>query len=204
VVKANSLIFHFSGAKSSAVLHKAKSLNAICASLHPVKSFADFKVAINTFENTYCGIEGDDIACEILKKLIGQIGGHYFDVQSDRKLTYHAASVFACNYLNALQELSIQAFQYSGINRELAMKILEPIVNETSKNIFTLGTANSLTGPIARGDHKLVVEQYAATAEWNSDAAEIYRLLGKVSTDLSDQKGTSERANVEQIRKLLK
>jgi len=204
VVKTNTLIFHFSGAKSSQVLNEAKSFNAICASLHPVKSFADPKVAIKTFENTYCGIEGDNHACEILKQLIDSISSHWFKVQSDKKLTYHAASVFACNYLNALQELSIQAYEHSGINRELAMNILEPIVKETSNNIFKLGTADSLTGPIARGDHKLVAQQYAAVADWNSDAAEIYRLLGKISTELSEQKGASQKVNLEQLRKLFK
>lgn len=203
VVKENTTVFHFSGAKSSAVLDKAKQLGANCASLHPVKSFADPRDSINTFSNTYCGLEGDKDACDILSKLIKTIGGHSFNVKTDKKLIYHAASVFACNYLTVLQELSINAFQHSGVERELAMKILEPIVKETSSNIFKLGTADALTGPIARGDHQLVTKQLEGVLAWDNDAAEVYRLLGKLSVELSDLKGASEKEKLALLRKLL-
>ena len=202
VVKENTIVFHFSGAKSSAVLDKAKALGAKCASLHPVKSFADPGLAIKSFVNTYCGLEGDKAACDVLEKLIEDISGHCFKVDSENKLTYHAASVFACNYLVALQELSIRAFEKSGVERELAMKILEPIVKETTHNVFKLGTANALTGPIARGDHQLISEQFDAIKHWDKDAADVYRLLGKLSVELSDDKGMSEKSALTDIDNL--
>lgn len=204
IIQTNNIVFHFSGAKSAKVLDKAKAHGAQCASLHPVKSFANPAMAITTFKNTYCGIEGDKVACGILEKLIHSIGGSCFNVDSDKKLIYHAASVFACNYMTALQELSIQAFEHSGIDREIAMKILEPIVKETAENIFKLGTANALTGPIARGDQQLVEKQLAAITKWNTDASHIYQLLGKVSVELSDEKGTSDKSDLESIRRFLK
>jgi len=202
VVQSNNIVFHFSGAKSSTVLGKAKALGTKCASLHPVKSFPNPATAINTFANTYCGLEGDEEACNVLENLIENIGGHCFKVDSDSKLTYHAANVFACNYLVALQELSVRAFEQSGVERELAIKILEPIVKETTQNIFQLGTAKALTGPIARGDHQLVAEQYAAVKDWDEDAADVYRLLGKLSVDISDEKGISEKSDLASIRDL--
>lgn len=200
ILQAGNIVFHFSGAKSSTLLHKAKDQGVHCASLHPVKSFANPATAITTFAETYCGLEGDEIACNTLEKLIQAIDGHCFAVDGDKKLTYHAASVFACNYMVALQELSIKALEKSGVNRKLAMKILEPIVKETADNIFTLGTAKALTGPIARGDHSLVSEQFAAVKEWDSDASEIYRLLGKLGIDLSDEKDSSDKSDLEKIR----
>ena len=102
----------------------------------------------------------------------------------------------------ALQELSIRAFEQSGVERELAMKILEPIVKETTDNIFQLGTAKALTGPIARGDDKLVVDQFKAVSAWDKDAANIYRLLGKLSVELSTQKGVSDKTDLTSIQKL--
>lgn len=204
LVENNTIVFHFSGAKSSEALDKAKALGVNCASLHPVKSFANPATAINTFADTYCGLEGDAKAIEVLEKLIEDISGHCFKVNGDKKLTYHAASVFACNFLVALQELSIRAFEQSGVERELAMKILEPIIKETTENIFQMGTAKALTGPIARGDYKLVADQLQAVKDWNQDAADIYRLLGKLSVDLSDQKDVSDKANLDTLRKLLK
>ena len=201
-VTATSIVFHFSGAKSSSALYKAKAIGAKCASLHPVKSFAKAELAINTFADTYCGLEGDEAACNVIEKLVEDIGGNCFQVDSNKKLTYHAASVFSCNYLVALQELSIRAFEHSGIERELAMKILEPIVKETTNNIFELGTANALTGPIARGDFKLVDAQFAAVKEWDKDAADTYRLLGKLSVNLSDEKNRSDKDELANISDL--
>lgn len=203
IIKPNNIVFHFSGSKSSSHINKAKAFSAHCASLHPVKSFANPTDAIQNFAGTYCGIEGDAFACDMLKKLVESIDGNHFNVSSDKKLSYHAASVFACNYLVTLQELSMRALEHSGVQRELAMKILEPIVKETSDNIFKLGSANALTGPIARGDHQLVKEQYHAVKDWNTDAAEIYRLLGKLSIGLSDQKGACEKKKIDKLEELL-
>ncbi len=202
VIQDSNIVFHFSGAKSSTILHKAKSQGAYCASLHPVKSFAKPVSAISTFSNTYCGLEGDAEACSVLKKLTEAIGGNSFEVDSDKKMVYHAASVFACNYLAALQDLSIKAFEASGIEHDLAIKILEPIVYETADNIFKLGTAKALTGPIARGDHQLVAEQYAAVKDWDENAADIYRSLGKLSVGLSVKKGAAEKPDLVIIKNL--
>lgn len=202
VIQSNTTVFHFSGAKNSTVLAEVKNFGGQCASLHPVKSFADPKTAIQTFVNTYCGLEGDKEACEILTELISNIEGSCFTVVGDKKLTYHAASVFACNYMVALQELSLQAYEYSGIDRELGMKILEPLVNETTQNIFNIGTSKALTGPIARGDNKLVKDQFLAMKEWDADAAELYRLLGKLSIKLSEDKNVKQKIDLKEIKQL--
>lgn len=204
VVNESTIIFHFSGAKSSEVLLKPNVHTAKCASLHPVRSFSNPVNDIKNFTDTYCGLEGDKVACETLEKLIQSIGGNCFKVDSDKKMTYHAASVFACNYLVALQELSINTFEHSGVDRELAMKILEPIVKQTTDNIFQHGTVKSLTGPIARGDHKLVTEQFNEVKEWSSDASEVYRLLGKLTTNLSDEKAIAIGSDIEKIKEVFK
>ena len=177
------------------------------ASLHPVKSFSNPKEAINSFSNTYCGFEGDEQAVIVLKKWAESIGGVCFDIDAGdggkNKLIYHAASVVACNYLVALQELSINAFAQSGVDRELAMKILEPIVKGTADNIFAMGTANALTGPVARGDHQVVAKQLQAVDDWDSTAGAIYKLLGGISADLSEKQGSASKENLQKIREIL-
>ena len=101
VVKKGNIVFHCSGSKSSTVLDKAKESGALIASLHPVKSFANPETAINSFQDTYCGFEGDVEALLVLKEWVNAIGGITFDIDADKKLLYHAASVFACNYVVA-------------------------------------------------------------------------------------------------------
>ncbi len=208
IVKTGNIVFHCSGSKPSSIIRAPKWRGVFTASLHPVKSFASPKQAINSFSNTYCGFEGDQKAVAVLKKWAASIGGVGFDIDAGQdgknKLIYHAASVIACNYLVALQELSINAFAQSGVDRELAMKILEPIVTGTADNIFSLGTENALTGPIARGDHQVVANQLQAIEDWDSSAGEIYKLLGGISADLSEKQGSATQESLTKIRNVLK
>jgi len=203
VVNTGNIIFHSSGSKSSAVLDKAKKPGALIASLHPVKSFANPATAINSFQHTYCGLEGDKKAVEVLTEWVEAIGGIPFGIDADNKMLYHAASVFACNYLVALEELSLKAFEQSGVERELAMKILEPIVKETADNIFTMGTANALTGPIARGDFQVVAEQLKEVEAWDKSAGQLYKRLGEICAELSEQQGSATKSSIDKIKKRL-
>ena len=203
VISKGNIIFHCSGSKSSVVLDKAKELGALIASLHPVMSFANPATAINSFEHTYCGLEGDKEAVEVLTEWVEAIGGIPFDIDADKKMLYHAASVFACNYLVALEELSLKAFAQSGVERELAMKILEPIVKGTADNIFTLETTNALTGPIARGDFQVVADQLKVVQAWDKDAAQLYKRLGEICVELAEQQGSATKTSLEKIKKRL-
>ena len=219
VVRAENIVFHCSGSKPSSIIlssivnpsiekSTSKWGGVHTASIHPVKSFSSPSEAIYSFSNTYCGFEGDEKAVSVLKTWVEAIGGNCFGIDAGHdgknKLIYHAASVIACNYLVALQELSINAFAQSGVDREMAMKILEPIVKGTADNIFSMGTANALTGPIARGDHQVVAKQLQAVNDWDSSAGDIYKLLGEISADLSEKQGSATLENLTKIREILK
>ncbi len=185
-------MFHCSGALTAQeVLAPAPRLHI--ASIHPIKSFADPLQSVHNFAGTYCGMEGDKEALTRLIPLFESIGAQLFTIKPEAKTLYHSASVIACNYLVALQELSIQTYAQAGVEREQAMQILRPIVQNTTENIFQLGTQNALTGPIARGDNQTVEKQLTALKSWDTDYAEIYRLLGKVATQIvpddADQAG---------------
>ncbi len=195
------IIFHCSGALTAAeALASARATGLSTASIHPIKSFADPQQAVHSFTGTYCGMEGDVSALEQLAPLFTAIGAQLFPVRAEAKTLYHAASVIACNYLVALQELSLQTYARAGVEREQAMKILQPIVQQTTENIFRVGTQDALTGPLARGDSRTVARQLAAMQAWNGDYAEIYRLLGQVAMQIvpkdADPAGLAEIGEV--------
>lgn len=178
LIRTGDIVFHCSGAIASAILQPVKEQGAYIASVHPVKSFAQPSQAILSFQPTYCGIEGDAEALAVLEPLFTHIGGIIFNIIAEQKTLYHAASVFACNYLVALQAISLRTFARAGIDAHLALNILQPIVQETVTTIFKLGPTKALTGPIARGDAAVVAKQLAALATQAPADAEIYRLLG--------------------------
>lgn len=185
IFSGQEIVFHCSGALTAQeVLAPAQAPGLHIASIHPIKSFADPQQSVRSFSGTPCGMEGDEEALRQLIPLFESIGAQLFTIKAETKTLYHAASVIACNYLVALQELSIQTYEQAGVGREQAMRILQPIVQDTAENIFTLGTQAALTGPIARGDVRTVTKQLSTLQDWQTDYAEIYRLLGKVTTQL--------------------
>ena len=76
---------------------------------------------------------------------------------------------------------------------------MEPLVRETIDNVFRLGTASALTGPIARGDHALVERQVAALQAWNGDVAGLYRDLGRIAVELAQAQGGADPAALASI-----
>ncbi|PWQ96564.1 Rossmann-like and DUF2520 domain-containing protein [Leucothrix pacifica] len=199
LIQPGNSVFHCSGAQSSQLLHACQSQGALIASIHPIKSFADITLAAQSFSGTYCGVEGDEAALATLSPLFTETGAKLLPILAEHKTLYHAASVIACNYLVALEELSIQAFEQAGIERQQALAILQPIVTGTVENIFNLGTVTALTGPISRGDHSVVTKQLAAMEDWNPDYATVYRQLAKIAVPLSQQQGNASAASLREI-----
>ena len=204
LLQPGSVVFHCSGSMPSDVLQSVKQQGAAIASVHPVKSFANPKASLKTFAGTFCGVEGDDEALNVLRPAFESIGATTFAVNPEFKTLSHAASVMVCNYLTALLEVGIQAYAKAGLERDMAMQVMQPIVQGTADNIFSLGTTEALTGPIARGDDDVVARQLDALGDWNPDYADLYRDLGRVALELSRQQGTASEASLAALVELLK
>ena len=111
--------------------------------------------------------------------------------------------MIACNYLVTLEELSLQTFEAAGIGRETALQILAPILRGTVENILALGPAEALTGPIARGDTRVIDGHIKSLEQWNPEVAALYRRLGLVTADLSEKQGNASPSSLAAIRELL-
>lgn len=203
LIRPGSVVCHLSGALPSAALAAVRGVGGEVASVHPVKSFADPFDSISDFAGTWCGIEGDAPAVALLSEVFSAIGGRIFAVDPGFKSVYHAGSVLVCNYLTALIEVGVRAYEKGGLPRETALQVMEPLVRGTLDNIFRVGTERSLTGPIARGDAAVVSGQLAALDSWDGEIAGIYRALGRVALELSRQRGAASAEDLAAIEKLL-
>jgi predicted short-subunit dehydrogenase-like oxidoreductase (DUF2520 family) len=173
------------------------------ASVHPLKSFADPALAARTFRGTYCAAEGDAVALAVLKRAFESAGAKVANIDPAFKIIYHAASVIVCNYLAALMEAGLRSYEKSGLDRDNALRMMEPLVRETVDNVFRLGPASALTGPIARGDHALVERQSAALAAWDGNIADLYRDLGRIAVELAQLQGKADPAALATIMSAL-
>lgn len=182
---ADSIVFHCSGALSSTELASAARCGAAVASVHPLASFAEPDKMLTRFAGTFCGIEGDARALEFLGSAFTAIGGRVVAVTTESKIVYHAGAVFASNYLVAALESSLQVFEHAGIPRETALAMIEPLAKGVLDNVFNVGTARALTGPVARGDTALVKKQYAALLARSAPLGELYRQLALAAARLA-------------------
>ncbi len=188
LINAGTIVFHCSGALPSDTLQAASQCGAHVASIHPVRSFAGTEHAVTTFDGTYCGIEGNDQALKILAPAFIAIGAQLVPIKAECKSLYHSAAVFASNYLVTLLDVAVEAYAKSGIPRDVALKLMEPLVRGTVDNVFRLGPTNALTGPIARGDIATVLRQYRAIKAWDKQYGFLYKQLGKITSYIAARK----------------
>jgi predicted short-subunit dehydrogenase-like oxidoreductase (DUF2520 family) len=194
LLRSSNIVFHCSGSMSSVDLAAAAALGAGVASVHPLKTFADPGEAVRTFEGTHCAAEGSSDALEVLAPAFECIGGRVSRIDASAKTLYHAASVIVCNYLTALIEAGLRCYERAGIPRETATTMIEPIVRQTVHNVFRLGTAGALTGPIVRGDDGVVLHHLAALRSSDPRVAALYRELGAIALDLGREQGVEAEA----------
>jgi predicted short-subunit dehydrogenase-like oxidoreductase (DUF2520 family) len=188
LIRNGDVAFHASGAQASEVLAPLRARGAVIASIHPLKTFADPARAVDTFTGTPCAAEGDAAALAVLQPAFGRIGATVFPFDAARKTEYHAAGVLASNDLVALLEAALRCYARAGFSRDDALRLMEPLVRETVDNVFRLGPAAALTGPVARGDAAVVARQRAALAADPALAA-VYRDLGRIALELAREQG---------------
>lgn len=173
-----AVVFHCSGALPSTILQSVKKSGVFVASVHPIKSFASSQAAEASFTGTWCGIEGEAEALDVLRPAFDAIGGRTVDIRTEDKLIYHAAAVFASNYLVTLLDVALHAYVKAGIPEQVARELITPLVQGTLDNVVRNGPQQALTGPIARGDCKTVEHQYRALSAWNKNYSRLYSQLG--------------------------
>lgn len=173
----DAIVFHCSGALPSSHLSAASAAGAHVASVHPIRSFADPVAVAAQFGGTFCGVEGDAAALAVLTPALTAIGARPVPIDAAAKTVYHAAAVFASNYLVTVLDAALRAYQAAGIPEPLAREMAQPLASEAMANVFRLGAAAALSGPIARGDLATVERQRRAVTAWDAPTGELYNAL---------------------------
>jgi predicted short-subunit dehydrogenase-like oxidoreductase (DUF2520 family) len=180
-----AVVFHCSGAKGSSELAQAAAAGAHTASVHPIRSFADPDAVAAHFAGTFCGIEGEATALALLTPAFEAIGARLVPIDAAAKTVYHAASVFASNYLVTVLDAALRAYEAAGIPADVARELARPLATETLANVLRLGAGGALSGPIARGDMATVARQQAAVTAWDASTGQLYADLADATRALA-------------------
>lgn len=182
-----ALVFHASGALAATELAPLQARGWSCASAHCILSFADPATAQQQFRGTVCALEGDTAATQRLKPLLTALGAQCFALATEHKLIYHAAAVWATNFLPVLQAQAEALWRHSGLPAELLPGLRERLLRHAVDNLLALGPAGALTGPAARGDSALVERQGQAIQALDADAGAAYAALSALASRLARQ-----------------
>lgn len=188
------IMLHCSGTMSGFVL--PCSPNLLRGSFHPLQSFASAGV---DFAGIYIAMDGDNEAVNFMRELCKVLDTKPLAIPPAERPLYHAAAVFASNYLVSVLSIAESLFSKWADNEADARAAFMPLVNGTIANFVNLGAPKALTGPIARGDNHTLQHHLQALPE---DYLDIYKQLGLFTLTLANKNLTDEQ--IAQIKRILK
>jgi predicted short-subunit dehydrogenase-like oxidoreductase (DUF2520 family) len=181
------LVFHCSGALGSEVLEPLRQKGWHCASVHVMLSFATPALAVQQLPGSACALEGDTLALPQLQALMHSLGAVCFEIEARNKMLYHAAAVWATNFMPVLQHTAEQLWQQAGVPPELILK-LRNLLPLGVDNILRLGPQGALTGPASRGDTALVQAQTQRLSDIDPVMSEAYAALSDLASRMAAQR----------------
>jgi predicted short-subunit dehydrogenase-like oxidoreductase (DUF2520 family) len=181
------IVFHSSGALSSAELAPLRAVHAALASVHPLMTFPRSSHPRRTrpphaLTGVPFAVEGDPRAIHAARRLIRAMRGETFTLPRRSKALYHAFGAFISPLLVALLAAAVETAATAGWSRIQTQRRMRPIVERTIANFFANGPEKSFSGPIARGDAVTIVRHLKALAA-HPQLAAVYRELSRVALD---------------------
>jgi predicted short-subunit dehydrogenase-like oxidoreductase (DUF2520 family) len=156
-------VLHLSGASGLDVLEPVVEAGARPLAVHPLQTFADVAGALETLPGCTVAVTAADDDGFVLGEALGRdLGGRPFRLPDAQRPLYHAAAVFASNYLVAVSGAADALFTRAGVPEALAA--MRPLQETTLANVHRLGPHAALTGPAVRGDARTIDRNLSAIA----------------------------------------
>jgi len=192
-VAAGTWVVHLSGATGLDVLEPLRQLGARRLAVHPLQTFPDVEGAVAALPGCHVAVTADDEEGSLLgERLAADLGATSFRLADDRRPLYHAAAVFASNYLVATSAVAERLFAEAGVPDPRAA--MRPLQEATLANVSRLGPVAALTGPAARGDASTIARNLGALGSSAPDAVAAYVAMCRVALDLAEQAGRLDAA----------
>lgn len=185
-LRKGALVVHTSGGASLEALVAARQAGARTGSIHPLQTVPDAERGAEALIGAAVAITSEQSDRPALMRLARAWGGRPFSIEDDAKRIYHAAAVFASNYIVSSVWAATVLFESIGIRN--APDLLGPLVRASVENVLTRGGAKAITGPVARGDVELVRRHVKALRDADPTGRAIadgYRALAKMTAALA-------------------
>jgi len=202
-LRPTQILLHTSGANPArTILAPALPHVRAVGTLHPLVSLADPRVAVEALKEVAFGIEGDEPARAMAKRIVRALGARAVFLEAENLALYHAGAVMASNYVVALADTAQTLLVRAGVPPDQALPALIPLLTSVVHNLAQLGLPGALTGPVERGDVSSV-ERHLKTLEARApELLALYRLVGRDVLRLAKEKTKLDPANAARIEAL--
>lgn len=200
-VGAGQAVAHLSGATSLEALDAARSAGATVVCVHPLQTFADVISAVERLPGSPVAVTAwSREGLELGDRLAAEMGGRPFPLDDAAKPLYHAAAVFASNYLVVVTAVAADLLRAAGL--EDPIDLVMPLQRATLDNVASMGVGAALTGPSVRADVGTVARNLEVLARHAPEAVPAYVDLARLALDLGDRSGrlsAERRLAVEEV-----
>lgn len=181
-------VTHLSGARGLDALVAVREAGGGRLAIHPLQTFPDVVSAIDGIPDCAVAVTADDDAgYRVAERIADDLLGVPFRLDDDLRAGYHAAAVFASNYLVATSAVAADLFASVGVPDPV--HAMRPLQRTTLDNVARLGPGAALTGPVVRGDAGTIERNLQAIAEAMPKAVPAYVALARVALDLAERAG---------------
>ena len=194
---------HCSGAESTGALEPARKLGARVGAFHPLQTFASAKQAMENIPGSTFAVEAEEPLLSTLKEMATAVDGYWIELTASDKVAYHAAAVFAGNYLVTLVKLATDLWQTFSVPPPQATQALLPLLRGVLSSIDTVGIPQCLTGPIARGDTGTIKKHLDALQKVAPTLLPTYKELGLQTIPIALAKGRIDEQQARELRTIL-
>jgi predicted short-subunit dehydrogenase-like oxidoreductase (DUF2520 family) len=195
-------VAHASGATGLDVLAPARSAGATTLSIHPLQTCPTVEAAVEWIPGAGFAVTAEtEEGIALGERLAADAGGRPFRIADEAKPLYHAAAVFASNYLVTVTAIAHELEGAAGVGDPGA--ILAPLQAATLANLERVGPAAALTGPAVRGDAATVARNLQALAEGVPEAVRPYVALADLALELAERSGRLPAEGREAVEEVL-
>lgn len=200
-VGAGTWVAHLSGSLGLEVLRPVLDVGARVLAIHPLQTFPDVDSALERLPACAIAITANDEEGYVLgERLASDLGGVPFRLANELRPIYHAAAVFASNYLVTASAIAESLFAAAGVPDPA--RAMAPLQRATLDNIERLGAARALTGPAVRGDAGTIRRNLEALEQHAPELIASYVAMARATLDLAERSGrlpAGSRAGVEDV-----
>lgn len=202
VVPARAVVVHVSGALDAEALAPLRGSCAGVAQMHPMISFASPDVVPGLARGNV-QVQGDARAVARARTLARRLGMTPRTFPGLDAVAYHAAAGLVANGAAALAAVGAELLVRASVPRDVAPRMLGPLLRSVADNVEKLGFPRALTGPVRRGDVAGLEKHLATLLAKLPEAVPLYRAAAEAQLPLARAIGDAPAESFDAIARAL-